>query len=280
MTLRIGFLLPRHSPRTKSKTVAAMRVLAGRGVQVTVVHPSDRAFDLSEVRVEHDLYVLKKKHDLPQSLAGALHALGAVIVNPYVASLALMDKIVASRILQGAGVPIPDTYVASHPDQLAHLLDDGPLVVKPYQGSMGSGVRVARSAADLGGVPDGKAPILAQRYHPPHGRDRKIYVIGRKMFGVKKVFPARTQAEKHGEPFNPGRELGDIAVRCGEALGVDLYGVDIIESRGRPYVVDMSSIPGFKGVPDAATHLADYWQEAARSAASASPLELVADAKP
>src|SRR2546425_8664481 len=42
-----------------------------------------------------------------------------------------------------------------------------------------------------------------------------------------------------------------ISLRCGRAFGIDLYGVDIIESEGMPYVVDMCSIPGFKGVPDA-----------------------------
>src|SRR2546426_3564507 len=45
--------------------------------------PVDQAVDLSHVRVEHDLYVLRKTSGLAFSLAGALHALGAVVVNPY-----------------------------------------------------------------------------------------------------------------------------------------------------------------------------------------------------
>ena len=47
------------------------------------------------------------------------------------------------------------------------------------------------------------------------------------------------------------RELRDIVLSCGQAFGIDLYGMDIIESGGKPYVVDMCSIPGFMGVPDA-----------------------------
>jgi glutathione synthase/RimK-type ligase-like ATP-grasp enzyme len=53
-------------------------------------------------------------------------------------------------------------------------------------------------------------------------------------------------------------ELRAIALACGRAFGIELYGLDIIISDGRPYVVDISSFPGFKGVPDAGLRLADY----------------------
>jgi len=100
----------------------------------------------------------------------------------------------------------------------------------------------------------------------------KIYAIGERLFGVRKVFPAITEAEKYGEPFAPTAEQADIARRCGRAFGIDLYGVDLIESEGRTYVVDMSSIPGFKGVPDAPSHLASYFYAAAERAASGRPV--------
>jgi ribosomal protein S6--L-glutamate ligase len=271
--LRIGFLLPRYSAHSTSNMPQVMRVLSEWGVIVDVIHPADRIIDLSTVRVDHDLYVLKKTTGLALSLAGALHAQGAAILNPYPVMVALRDKIIASCILQAAGVPTPATYVVSQPDRLAPLVDEGPLVVKPYQGACGFGVLVVRNVAELAAVPQaGKEPVLAQRYQPPEGRDRKIYSIGGRLFGVKKVFPAVTQEEKHGEPFTPGPELCEIALRCGRAFGIDLYGVDIIESRGQPYVVDMSSIPGFKGVPDASSHLAKYFYETARRAAREGPL--------
>jgi len=249
-----------------------MRALSDAGVVVDVIHPVKQMLELSDVRIEHDLYVLKKTSRLALSIAGALHAQGAVIVNPYPVSVALRDKIITSRILQSAGVPTPDTYVASRPERLESLLDGGPLVVKPYQGSDGFGIRVVRSVAELAAVPAGKDPVFAQRYHPPQGRDRKMYVIGGRVFGVKKVFPARTDAEKHGEPFTPTAELREIVVRCGQAFGIDLYSIDIIESEGKPYVVDMCSIPGCRGVPDGPSHLASYLYAAAERAARGQPL--------
>jgi len=264
--LRIGFLATARAGQGSSHVPAVMRALSDAGVIVDVIDPTKQLLHLSDVRVDHDLYLLKKTSAFALSIAAALHAQGAAIVNPYPVSVALRDKIVTSRMLQLAGVPTPASYVVSHPEQLAPLLDEGPLVVKPYQGSDGAGVRVVRSVAELATVPVGREPVFAQRYHPPQGRDRKIYAVGGRLFGVKKVFPTKTEDEKHGEPFTPSEELCDIARRCGRAFGIDLYSVDIIESSGKPYVVDMCSIPGCGGVPDAPRHLASYLLAAAERA--------------
>jgi ribosomal protein S6--L-glutamate ligase len=265
--LRIGFLIPSYHPGGASQMPVVMRTLVEMGVIVDIVRPIRHVLDLRRLPVEHDLYVLKKKNGLALSLAGALHARGAAIVNSYPTTVTLNDKIVTFRILQAAGVPTPASYAASKADQLAPLLDDGPIVVKPNAGSSGQGVRVVRTPAELAAACASADPIFAQRYHPPQGRDRKMYVIGERVFGVKKVFPARTEAEKHGEPFIPGPELRDLTLRTARALGIDLGGVDIIESEGQPYVVDASTMPGFKGVPDASRLLADYFRAAAERAA-------------
>jgi len=266
--LRIGFLLPRYSRHSKSYMPAVVQALAGMDVDVDVIHPVEHMVDLAKLRVAHDLYVLRKTSGFALSLAGALHHLGAAIVNPYPVSAALHDKIIAVRILQAAGVPTPATYVAEHAEELAPLLDAGPLVVKPYERAGGHHVRIVWSAAELAVVPhERREPVFAQRYHPPEGRDRKIYVIGDELFAVMKIFPSRTEEDKLGEPFTPTAELRDIVLTCGRAFGIDLYGVDIIESERKPYVVDMCSIPGFKGVPNAPQLLARYFRATAERAA-------------
>lgn len=269
---RIGFLLPTYSTPSRSHMPVVLRVLAEWGTVVEVIHPSAHALALASVRVEHDLYVLKRMNGLALSLAGALHAQGAAIIHPYPVTVALADKIIASRVLTAAGIPMPATYVAARREMLAPLLEDGPLVVKPYQGSGGYGVRVVRTAAELAQLPERKEPILAQRHHPPHGPDRKLYRIGDEIYGVAKEFPRRTEAEKHGRPFTPTDEQRDLVRRCAAAFGIDLCGVDVIESEGKPYVVDMSGMPGFKGVPDAPQALARYFQAAARRSAAGQPV--------
>jgi ribosomal protein S6--L-glutamate ligase len=267
--LRIGFLLPRYSQPSNSQMPVAMRMLAERGVVVDVIYPADRAIEVSALRVAHDLYVLKNTSGLAMSVAGALHAQGAAIVNPFPATVALQDRATTARVLAAAGVPVPATYLVRRPGELAPLLEQGPLVVKPYQES--GNVRVIGSAAELAALAESKQPVFAQRYHAPEGRDRKLYAIGERLFGVKKISPPKTEAEKHGEPFVPNAALREIALRCGSAFGIDLYGVDVIEREGRPWVVDMCSIPGFKGVPDAPAQLAAYFHRAAERAARGEP---------
>lgn len=265
--MRICMLMVKHPPERKSPIMPeVIRLLEARGATVDVVHPDERLGDLAEVRVEHDLYVLKSGSELALSLAGALHAQGATVLNPYPAAAALRDKAISTRILQKAGVPVPESYVTTDAQQLAPLLEAGPVITKPNRGSQGRGIQIVRSAAELATVKAEGGIVFAQRFHPPDGQDLKLYGVGGRIFGVNRVWPPRTYEDKLGRPFEVPRELADIALRCGEAFGVDVFGVDIVLSGGKPYVVDMQCFPGFKGVPDAAPLLADAIHGAARRA--------------
>src|SRR5207245_463220 len=180
------------------------------------------------------------------SVAAGLRRAGTPVLKPYPISARLRDPIMAFRVLQAAGIPVPETLVASHVSQLLPALDRGPLIIKPYRLSRAhaKGPEVVRDAAELAALGLIEEPVFAQRYHPQDGPARKLYAIGGELFGVLRRPPART-------PFAPSAELADIAQRCGAAFGIDLFGVDIVESEGRAYVVDMASFPSFKGVPDA-----------------------------
>lgn len=240
------------------------QLLVERGAEVEIIDAEERVTNLSALVPEHDLYVLKSGTEAALSVAGALEAAGAAVLNPYPVAAACRDKVVASKVLAAAGVPVPETYVTARPRALAPLLDRGALVLKPYRGSQGIGVRVVTTRRELDQIHEG-GPILAQRYHKPRGRDRKLYRIGDEIFGVARVWPARTYEEKLGEPFTVEPELRELVLRCGQAFGISLYGVDVVVAE-RPYVVDMSSFPGFKGVPRAPERLADYIYRAARRA--------------
>lgn len=265
--MKIGILMLRHPPTRISPVMPeVLQLLGDWGCTVEVIYPEEQVSSLSQVRVEHDLYILKSGTELALSMAGALHAVGARILNPYPVAAAMRDKIAAMRILQAAGLPVPETYITSNPRRLASLLDAGPLVLKPYRGSQGRGIHIIWDADELDDVPNDEGPVFAQRYHKPEGEDHKIYVIGEQMFGVKRIFPAKTYEEKIGEPFTITPELQEMARRCSRAFGIELFGFDVVMSGGRPYVIDIQSFPGFKGVPDAALRLADYIYSAGQQA--------------
>jgi ribosomal protein S6--L-glutamate ligase len=239
--------------------------------RVSVIYPEETVVDLSRVEVDHDLYVLKSSSPLSLSLAGALDTLGAAILNPIGVTMQCRDKVVATRLLRKAGVPVPETWIAATARDLSETLEGGPIVVKPSRGSGGEGVTIVRDEGGLENVAPSDGILFAQRYHEPTDRDHKLYRIGEELFGVRRIWPARTYEDKLGEPFEPDGELTDIAGRCGEAFGVDLYGVDVVVSDDGPVVVDVSAFPGFKGVPDAALRLARYVRDAAGRAAEKIP---------
>ena len=257
--MKLGFIVTRHPPSRISPILPeVVRLLREWDVEVDLIYPEEQVTGLGASPGEHDLYVLKSGTELALSLAGALDAAGAEMLNRYAVAAACRDKIVATGILEAAGIPTPQTYVTGEPGTLAALLEAGPLIVKPHRGSQGRGVRVIEDAEELRSLPIEMGTVFAQRHHPPDGRDRKVYCIGDQVFGVKRVWPVRTYRDKVGEPFTVSEEIRDIALRCGQAFGLELYGLDIVVSEDRPYVVDVSSFPGFKGVPEAALRLADY----------------------
>lgn len=268
----IGLLLTQHPPTRASPIMPEVAgLLTRRGASVERIYPDEAVTHLTKLDPSHDLYVLKSGTDTALSVAGALHAAGATILNPYPVAAACRDKIVLTQVLRRAGVPCPDTFVAGSPSQLEPLLARGPLVLKPYRGSQGRGVRIVRTRAELASSDNDRGPFFAQLYHQPSGRDRKLYCIGDAIYGVKRVWPVTSYEDKLGEPFRVGDELRAIARRCGAAFGIELYGLDVVETEDGPFVVDFSSFPGFKGVPDAAAALANVIWKAAQLARAGEP---------
>ena len=258
--MKIAIISTRGEPSRKGSVVEeVIQLLADKGVDVDLIYPEETPVEVLALHPQHDLYVLKSSTEVALSYARALHAGGAAILNPYPAVAAMKDKIMATKVLQHGKVPIPDAYFAAEAGQLAPFLDAGPLVVKPFwAGSKGRGVQVVRQVDELANLPAADGMVFAQRYHEPDGRDHKLYCIGEQIFGVMRVWPARTYEEKLGEPFAVSEQMQELTRQCGAAFGVDLFGVDIIFSGGVPYIVDINSFPGFKGVPDAARLLAEY----------------------
>lgn len=105
--------------------------------------------------------------------------------------------------------------------------------------------------------------VFAQRYLSHARRDLKVFGIGEKFFGVRKAFGADSFL-RAGEPARLSPEVEDLARGCGRAFGLELYGLDLAEEEDGPYVIDVNYFPGYRGVPDAGRHLAEYILRAAK----------------
>jgi ribosomal protein S6--L-glutamate ligase len=258
--MKIGVITKREKAHKAGSVLQeTLELLRSRGVTVEAIYPEDSRVDVTRVEADCDLYLLKSGTETALSLAGVLHASGAKIINPYPTVVAMRDKIISTKTLQSANVPLPETWFASKPEQLAGPLKEGRIVVKPFwAASQGRGVQIIKTEDELMTVTGEDGVIFAQRYYQPDGRDHKLYIIGDRVFGVRRVWPPKTLEDKLGEPFDAPDEMREIALCCGRAFGVGLYGVDLITSGDQPYVVDINTFPGFKGVPNAAELLSEY----------------------
>lgn len=247
-----------------------MALLEERGVQVDWVVAEEAAIAAGEPRAEHDFYLLKSYTDLGLSMAAVLHHQGARILNPYPACAALRDKVETTWRLRAAGLPTPQTWSTGDPGLLADRLRDGPLIFKPARGVHGAGIRIVRDDRELTRFREEVAersrfrePLLAQELVQGGGEDLKLYVSGAEVFGVRKAF-SETSFHEDGRPCGVAPELAGLARRCGQAFGLTLYGLDLIEGPEGPVIVDVNYFPGYRGVPGAAERMAEQIELFAR----------------
>lgn len=254
--MRIMYLLTRRVPDAPSPVLQEVNArLSRRGHVVDGWIPEDRLDRADTFMPAADLYVLKSHTELAFSLAGVLHAQGVRLLNPYLGCLVAQDKITASQRMRSAGVPTAATWVTGDLTQAAGLLDDGPLVVKPHRGHRGTGVHIIRRPEELSALPSPRTPVVVQRYVPGPGEDLKVYVAGEHVFAVRKRFDADSFT-RPGRSVPVSRAVRAAAEGVRAAFGLDLFGIDIVESPDGPVVVDVNYFPGYKGVPDAAPKIA------------------------
>ena len=262
--MRLYFLLVRRVPPVPSPVlVEVYERLERRGFRVEGGIAEELLDRVDLLRPEHDLYLLKSHTELSLSIAGALHARGGRFLNPYPSCASAQNKIVSTRRLAAAGVPVPRTWVTGDFELLRAVAATTPLIVKPYLGHRGIGIHVVRTPADLGLLEAGETPVVVQEYFEGAGEDVKVYVVGEDVFAVRKPF-SPTSFTVAGRPCEVSSELREIALGAGRALGLGLYGLDVVEAPHGPVVVDVNYFPGYKGVPGAAACIASYIERYAR----------------
>ena len=130
--LRIAILMGRSFTDERGMP-DVVRLLGELGATARPLHLGDDLIDVARVRPDYDLYVLKNRKDLGMSVAADLHRAGATLLNPYPVAALLRDRIVTFRVLRAAGIPVPETFVASHASQLLPALDRGPLIIRAHR---------------------------------------------------------------------------------------------------------------------------------------------------
>jgi RimK family alpha-L-glutamate ligase len=194
----------------------------------------------------------------------ALHALearGVTVLNGPRALERTVDKFLASALLAGAGVPTPRTIACERADDALEAFSElgGDVIVKPLFGSMGAGMTRVDDA-DVAYRVFGALALERAVYYLQetlvHERDLRAFVVGgRVVAAIERVgsgWRANLARGARAYPTELTPEQARVCVEAAAAVGADYAGVDLLRAAdGREYVLELNSIPGWRGLQEA-----------------------------
>jgi ribosomal protein S6--L-glutamate ligase len=175
------------------------------------------------------------------------------------------DKLHATQLLTKNRIPVPTTcHVRTWQDVEGALNRIGgmPIVIKVTEGTQGSGVYLAQSeerARELTYklLSEGHHVLVQEYIEESHGRDIRVLVIGGQVVAAMRrkargrEFRSNFHLNGTVENVEISEEYADVARRAARLLGLDIAGVDLLESDRGPLVLEVNSSPGLEGIETA-----------------------------
>jgi ribosomal protein S6--L-glutamate ligase len=172
------------------------------------------------------------------------------------------DKLRSMQILTKAGVDIPKTVFAKNPEQvreLIKLVGGPPVVIKLLEGTQGVGVVLAETAQAARSTIEAfyglRANFLIQEFIAESGgADIRAFVIGNKVVaamkrqGMEGEFRSNLHQGGEGQAIQLSEQEEETAIAAAKALGVRVAGVDMLQSKRGPLVMEVNSSPGLQGI--------------------------------
>lgn len=188
--------------------------------------------------------------------------MGVPVLNTAVAIARSRDKLRAMQLLTKKDIDVPKTVCARTPDSVDMALSfigGAPAIVKLQQGAQGIGTMIAETPQAVTSLLEtlwamGQDIILQEYIAESKGKDYRAIVVG------DRVIAAMRRQAKSGE-FRSNLHRGGLAVKvtldkryCQAAIaatkimGLEVAGVDILEGRGGPKILEINSSPGLEGI--------------------------------
>lgn len=194
-----------------------------------------------------------------------LEQLGIWTANTGAGILQSRDKLHASQILARNRIPVPrTTYVRDIIDveTAVDFVGGLPVVIKVTQGTQGQGVflrHTIREARNLvqGLLLTGRAVLIQEYIAESHGKDIRALVVGDRVVASMRrkargrEFRSNYHLNGTVEKVDLPPEFEEAACRAARVLGLHIAGVDLLEARDGPLVLEVNSSPGLEGIEKA-----------------------------
>jgi ribosomal protein S6--L-glutamate ligase len=196
------------------------------------------------------------------AVVNQLDMMGVPILNNSVPIARSRDKLRCLQLLARFGVDIPRTVMAHDRREVPlaiRRIGGLPAILKLIQGTQGVGVMIAHTLAEIESILDtmkdlGQEILLQEFIKESKGSDVRALVIGERVVGAmrRKAEAGEFRSNLHrggeGKPIALSKEMADVAVRAVRILGLELAGVDMLESKSGPKIMEVNSSPGFEGL--------------------------------
>lgn len=175
------------------------------------------------------------------------------------------DKLRSLQVLSRHHIGIPrTTFVRDRKDVLPAIQRVGgaPVVIKLIEGTQGIGVllaetiKAAESIIEL--LQSQKQNVLIQKFvAESKGKDIRAFVVGdRVVAAMRRVAQGqefRSNVHRGGvaEAVELDEQYRETAVRAAQILGLQVAGVDMLEGKNGPQVMEVNSSPGLEGIETA-----------------------------
>ena len=176
------------------------------------------------------------------------------------------DKLRSLQILSKNGLGMPKTaftnFSKGGEKQLIEQVSGAPVIIKLLEGTQGLGVVLAETKKAAQSVVEAfhglKARIIVQEYiKEAKGADIRAFVVNGKVVGAMKRQGAegefRSNLHRGGVAtvIKLSRAEKQAALNAAKALGLDVAGVDMLQSARGPLILEVNSSPGLEGIEGA-----------------------------
>ncbi len=250
-----------------------------RGHAARVLNPLNFSLHLEEGRPNllYKSKPLEPADAVIPRIGASITAYGTAVVRQFeqmgVFCLASSQAIVASRdklrscqTLIRHRIGMPKTVVVRRPDGVLPAIErmgGPPIIIKLLEGAQGIGViladstNVAQAIVETLQGPGGKDVLLQEFVAESRGRDIRAFVIGGHVVAAMRRSARgdeyRSNVHRGGrvERVNLDPEYARTAVQAAQILGLRVAGVDMLEGRDGPRVMEVNASPGLEGIEHA-----------------------------
>jgi len=189
-----------------------------------------------------------------------LKSMNIKVINTASSIESTVDKLYTSHLLNKNGIPTPMTYILRGHDKAKEFIYKNNffngVVYKPLFGSQGDNIKLIDNILDLDKLNNISNIYYFQEYlENTINHDYRVLIINNRKT-LKYFYMTRygntfvNNISKGGscikEDIDPA--IVNLAIKSSELLNIDFCGVDIMEYKNKYYVIELNSIPAWKGL--------------------------------